>query len=118
LKELEPFGIKVIVIEPRGVGSNFLNNLKWTSKTSDPSFNSPYRSMQSSMSEYFKQWAQNVIHPSEVAKLILQAVTSENPDFRYVVGKDAATALESRRNMSDREFQDLIKKQIGLHSIT
>jgi NAD(P)-dependent dehydrogenase (short-subunit alcohol dehydrogenase family) len=111
--ELEPFGIKIIVIEPGGVGSNFLKNLKMSTKTSDP-LNSPYRSMQNSMSEYFKQWAQNLAHPSEVAKVILQAVTSDNPDFRYVVGKDAAMALESRRNMSDREFHDLIKKQINL----
>jgi len=111
--ELEPFGIKIIVIEPGGVGSNFLNNLKWASKMSD-SFNSPYRSMQTSMSEYFKRWAQNLTHPSEVAKVILQAVTSDNPDFRYVVGKDAAMALESRRSMSDREFHHSIKKQINL----
>jgi short-subunit dehydrogenase len=111
--ELEPFGIKIIVIEPGGVGSNFLKNLKWASKMSDP-LNSPYRSMQNSMSEYFKQWAQNLTHPSEVAKVILQAVTSDNPDFRYTVGKDAAMALESRRNMSDREFHNLIKKQINL----
>ncbi|HEY6886054.1 MAG TPA: SDR family oxidoreductase [Nitrososphaeraceae archaeon] len=111
--ELEPFGIKIIVIEPGGVGSNFLKNLKWASKMSDP-LKSPYRSMQNSMSEYFKQWAQNLTHPSEVAKAILQAVTSDNPDFRYVVGKDAAMALESRRSMSDREFHDLIKKQINL----
>jgi len=111
--ELEPFGIKVIVIEPGGVGSNFLKNLKMAAKTSDP-LNSPYRSMQNSISEYFKQWAQNLTHPSEVAKVILQAVTTDNPDFRYVVGKDAAMALESRRNMSDREFQNLIKKQINL----
>ena len=111
--ELEPFGIKIIVIEPGGVGSNFLKNLKMAEKTSDP-LNSPYRSIQSSMSEYFKQWAQNVTHPSEVAKVILQAVTSDNPDFRYVVGNDAKMTLESRRSMSDREFQDMIKTQINL----
>jgi short-subunit dehydrogenase len=111
--ELEPFGIKIIVIEPGGVGSNFLKNLKMSTKMSDP-VNSPYGSMQSSISEYLKQWAQNTMHPSEVAKVILQAVTSDNPDFRYVVGKDAAMALESRRNMSDREFQNLIKKQFNL----
>jgi len=69
------------------------------------------------MSEYFKQWAQNLTHPSEVAKVILQAVTTDNPDFRYVVGKDAAMALESRRNMSDSEFQNVIKKQINLQNI-
>ena len=86
-------------------------------KTSDP-FNSPYRSIQNSMSEYFKQWAQNLTHPSEVAKVILQAVTSDNPDFRYVVGNDAKMTLESRRSMSDREFQDMIKKQINLECVT
>jgi hypothetical protein len=63
--------------------------------------------------------AQNTTHPSEVAKVILEAVTSDNPDFRYVVGKDAATILEAtileaRKNMFDREFQNLIKKQSNL----
>jgi len=111
--ELEPFGIKIIVIEPGGVGSNFMKNLKMASKASDPS-NSPYGSIQNSISEYFKRWMQNTIHPSEVAKAILQAVTSDNPDLRYVVGKDAIMTLESRRTMSDREFQDMIKKQINL----
>ena len=111
--ELEPFGIKIIVIEPGGVGSNFLKNLKMATKTSDP-LNAPYRSLENRISEYFKQWSQNAIHPSEVAKVILQAVTSDNPDFRYVVGKDAAMALESRRNMSDKEFHDSMKKQINL----
>ena len=101
------------MIEPGGAASNFLKNLKMSTKLSDP-VNSPYGSMQSSMSEYLKQWAQNTKHPSEVAKVILQAVTSDDPDFRYVVGKDAAMALESRRNMSDREFQNLNKKQINL----
>jgi NAD(P)-dependent dehydrogenase (short-subunit alcohol dehydrogenase family) len=115
--ELEPFRIKIIVIEPGGVGSNFLKNLKTATKTSDP-LNAPYRSMENKISEYFKQWSQNAIHPSEVAKVILQAVTSDNPDFRYVVGKDAAMALESRKNMSDKEFHDSIKKQINLENVT
>jgi len=30
---------------------------------------------------------QNTIHPSEVAKVVLHAVTSDNPHFRYAVGK-------------------------------
>jgi NAD(P)-dependent dehydrogenase (short-subunit alcohol dehydrogenase family) len=111
--ELEPFGIKIIVIEPGGVGSNFMKNLKMASNASDPS-NSPYGSFQNSISEYFKQWLQSAIHPSEVAKTILHAVTSDNPEFRYVVGKDAMMTLESRKSMSDREFQGMIKKQINL----
>ena len=57
---------------------------------------------------------QNTIHPSEVAKVILQAVLSDNPDFRYVVGKDAAAILEARRSMPDREFQHFMKGQFNL----
>ena len=54
------------------------------------------------------------MHPSEVAKAILEAVTSDNPDFRYLVGKDVAMTMEARKNMSDVEFQDLIKKQFDI----
>jgi NAD(P)-dependent dehydrogenase (short-subunit alcohol dehydrogenase family) len=113
--ELEPFGIKIILIEPGAVGSNFWKNLKIASKTlSQNAADSPYKQIENNVSESFKQMEQNTIHPSEVAKVILQAVQSNNPDFRYVVGKDAATILEARRNLSDREFQSFIKKQFNL----
>ena len=60
------------------------------------------------------KWQQNTIHPSEVANVVLQAVLSDNPDFRYVVGKDAVAILEARKSMPDREFQNSIKKQLNL----
>ena len=116
--ELEPFEIKIILIEPGAIGSNFWKNLNMASKTSSGNNNnngdSPYRQLANSLSKSFKQMQQNTLHPSEVAKVILQAVISDNPDFRYVVGKDAATILEARRNMSDREFVNFIKKQLNL----
>jgi len=116
--ELEPFGIKIILIEPGAIGSNFWKNLKMASKTSSGNNNnnsdSPYRQLANSMSESFKQMQQNTLHPSEVAKVIVQAVMSDSPDFRYVVGKDAAMIIEARRNMSDREFVNFIKKQLSL----
>lgn len=111
--ELEPFGIKIILIEPGAVGSNFWKNLKRADKVPQ-STDSPYGQIENKMSEALKQIVQNTIHPSEVAKAILEAVTSDNPDFRYVVGKDATTILEARTSMSDREFQKLIKKQFNL----
>ena len=113
--ELEPFGIKIILIEPGAVGSNFWKNLKIASKTTSPdNIDSPYKQIVNNVSESFKQMEQNTIHPSEVAKVILQAVLSDNPDFRYVVGKDAAAILETRRSMHDREFQHFMKGQFNL----
>ena len=69
------------------------------------------------MFESFKKMEQNAICPSEVAKVILQAVIFDNPDFRYVVGKDAPAILETRRSTSDREFQNSMKKQFNLQNI-
>jgi F420-0:gamma-glutamyl ligase len=76
--------------------------------------NSPYSQMKIKLSESSKQIIQNAIHPSEVAKAILEAVTSDKPDFRYVVGQNASKIIEARKNMSDVEVRDLIKKQIGI----
>lgn len=111
--ELEPFGIKVILIEPGAVGSNFWKNLKMATKIGDPNI-SVYRKLENNISEALKQMVQNTIPSSQVAKVILQAVISDNPEFRYVVGEDAAMIIEARRNMTDREFQNLIKKQFNL----
>jgi hypothetical protein len=87
--------------------------LKVATKESDPNF-SPYRQIENNMSEVLKQMVQNTIPSSEVAKVILQAVTSDNPNFRYVIGKDAAMIIEARKNMSDSEFENLMKKQFNL----
>lgn len=58
------------------------------------------------------------MHPSEVAKVILQAITSDDPDFRFLVGNDTTMVIEARKNMSDREFRNLIKKQSGIDNNT
>ena len=115
--ELEPFGIKIILIEPGVIGSNFWKNIKTANKASSNP-NSPYIQLASTMSEAFKKIEQNAIHPSEVAKVILDAVTSDNPQLRYLVGKDAAALMEARKNMSDREFENLMKKQFGIQNGT
>jgi NAD(P)-dependent dehydrogenase (short-subunit alcohol dehydrogenase family) len=110
--ELEPFGIKIILIEPGAVGSNFWKNIKIAMLSSNT--NSSYTQLGNRMSKAFKEMEQNAIHPSEVAKTILDAVTSDNPQLRYVVGNDAARMMEARKNISDTKFGNLIKKQFGI----
>jgi short-subunit dehydrogenase len=110
--ELEPVGIKVILIEPEAVGSNFWKNIKIAKSSSD--FNSPYTQFGNKILKAYKQMEQNTISPSVVAKTILDAVTSNNPQLRYIVGEDAAKTLEARKNMPDNEFGDLIKKQFDI----
>ena len=90
--------------------------MKMPARASDPT-KSPYKRIENSISETLKQWRQNTINPSEVAKVIVQVVLADHPDFRYVVGKDTVMILETR-SISDREFQDLIRQQFNLQNIS
>ncbi len=110
--ELARFGIKIILIEPGAVVSNFWKSIKSAKKANNP--NSPYAQLASNVSKTFKKMEENAMHSSEVAKAVLDAVTSDNPRLRYVVGNDASKTLEVRKNMSDMEFGNLIKDQFNI----
>src|ERR1051325_7341824 len=42
--------------------------------------------------------------PEVVAKVVVQAITSESPKLRYTVGNDAASTIQARTTLSDTEF--------------
>lgn len=92
-----------------------MNSSVLAKKALDPQ--SPYSSLMQKVENGFKSMLENTSissPPEEVAKVILQAVTSENPQLRHAVGNDAATILPAKRNMSDADFSDFIKQQFHL----
>jgi hypothetical protein len=50
--------------------------------------------------------------PDVVAKVVLKAVTSENPSLRYLAGKDVQDWMEAKRSMSDEEFYKMMKQNL------
>ena len=117
--ELEQFGIKVILIEPGVIKTNFDNNLKIGKNVSSTSTavndrNSPYVDITEKRIAGFKPRFENGLPPIEVAKAILNAITSKNiqPELRYLVGNDALKLMEIRKNKSDREFRRLVMEGV------
>ncbi|PWU79085.1 MAG: short-chain dehydrogenase/reductase [Candidatus Nitrosopolaris wilkensis] len=108
--EVQQFGIKIILIEPGVVKSRFWDNLKMATKAQRS--DSPYLEMMQKTNAGFVSLLENGTPPEEVAKVILNAVTSEHPELRYVVGNDAATLMEARKNMTDAEFQKVVIRNI------
>ena len=105
--ELEPFGIKVVIIEPGVIRTNIMDSSIFAKKAQDPK--SPYFSLIQKVESNFKSMMENKSSPpEEVAKVILGALTSKNPQLRYTVGDDAATMIQARVNMSDNEFKKMI----------
>jgi NAD(P)-dependent dehydrogenase (short-subunit alcohol dehydrogenase family) len=110
--ELEPFGIKVILIEPGVIGSNFMKGSVLPKKALDPQ--SPYSELvqKVSVKTNSQHEDKNATQPEEVAKTIVQAISTEKPEFRYVVGIDAVGLLEARKTMPYSEFQKMIIQNI------
>jgi NAD(P)-dependent dehydrogenase (short-subunit alcohol dehydrogenase family) len=104
--ELEPFGIKVVLVEPGIIKTNFSHALVVAKKSQDPS--SPYSQMMQKVANMSSQLQQGGSTPDLVAKVVLDAVISENPNLRYLIGKDVEEWVKSRNSMSDAEFHKMI----------
>ncbi len=113
--ELEPFGIRVVIIEPGFIRTNIVNSSTSAQKALDPK--SPYFPLMQKVKNHFKSMIENASSsspPEDVAKVILQAITSKNPQLRYTVGNDAATIIQARMNMPDKEFRKMVIQNFSL----
>jgi NAD(P)-dependent dehydrogenase (short-subunit alcohol dehydrogenase family) len=93
--ELEPFGIKVILVEPGVIKTNIANGMVIAKKSQNP--NSPYSQLMQKMSTSFEHMLENASSPDLVAKVVLQAVTSKNPNLRHLAGKDVESWAANKR---------------------
>jgi NAD(P)-dependent dehydrogenase (short-subunit alcohol dehydrogenase family) len=107
--ELEPFGIKVVLIEPGAIRTNIVNSMVTAKKSQNP--NSQYSQLMENLVSHIEHSLETGSSPDVVAKVVLKAVTSENPNQRYLAGKDIETAMEAKRNMSDEEFHKMMKQR-------
>ena len=116
--ELEQFGINVILVEPGVIKTNFDNNLKIGKNISTAStandHDSPYADITEKRLAGFKPRFKNGTPAIEVARVILNAITSANipPELRYLVGNDAIKLMEIRKNKSDKEFRRLVMEGV------
>jgi len=107
--EIEPFGVRVVLVEPGFVRTNFSNVV--AKKSQSPT--SQYSKMTEKMTESFDKMKLNSSPPELVANVVLEAVTSKEPNLRYLAGKDVELWMEQKKNMSDKEFFDMIKQSLG-----
>jgi NAD(P)-dependent dehydrogenase (short-subunit alcohol dehydrogenase family) len=105
--ELGQFGIKVVLIEPGFIKTNFSNSMVIAKKAQDP--NSPYSQMMQRIQANSRKMAENASPVEVVSKAILQAVTSKSPNLRYLAGKDVESWAANKKAMSDTEFHDMIR---------
>jgi len=118
--ELQELGIFVILIEPGVVKTDFVKNLSigkqitalQNGSVETSTTNLPYTEMTRKRISSFKPRFEKGCSPKIVADTILEAVTSEKPKSRYLVGEDAFKLMEIRKNTSDEDFTGIVMNSV------
>lgn len=119
--EVEAFGVYVSLIEPGVIKTEFLNNMKIgqevvTSKNSNNI--SPYIELLQDRISSLKPRFEKGLPSSEVARIVLEAITSNKPKLRYLVGEDALKIIEKRKNTNDEEFDQFLMDSLLKRNIS
>lgn len=119
--ELAPFGIKVVLIEPGAIRTNIATNsmflpkkIKEQKQQYQSNDSSSYEEMTKSIMEKSKAAVANGSPPKVVSDIVLRAVMTEKPQWRYLAGADAEKLFETKTKMNDIEFEKFLHNLLGL----
>lgn len=109
--ELSPLGIRVKVIEPGGIKTDFSG--RSFDFANDPAL-VEYQPLVQALFNGFTPLMENASTPELIAETVHQAVTDGTDRLRYEAGADALELLAGRRAVDDATFFGNMKKQFGL----
>jgi NAD(P)-dependent dehydrogenase (short-subunit alcohol dehydrogenase family) len=110
--ELEPFGIKVVIVEPGVIRTNFMDGSVIAKKSQDP--NSPYSQIMQKIATGFEEMMKNASSPDLVAKVVLNAIRDKNSSLRYLAGNDVEAWLGGNRKIADEELYKMMKQDLKM----
>ncbi len=103
--EVASFGVKVVLIEPGFYKTGFESRTREQIQDTQNHRDSPYSRAYDRV-ETMLDWIERLApEPDAVAKAVVEAIESRNPNRRYVVGLDALATLATQPFMP-REFTD------------
>ncbi len=110
--ELNPFGIKLKLVEPGGYSTNLTTSPDlWVSVPEGSAYKSGVEKAKAAIMNMGNSSGQD---PQEVADTYYEAATDGSDTVRYVVGNDAQQILGARAGMNDVEFKNMIIQSMGL----
>ena len=107
--EMAPFGVDVVIIEPGVIKTNFLNPVKLSKKSES---DTAYSDITTKVVSGIKMMAEMGTPPKEVADAVVKSIKDDKPLPRYIVGNDASMFLEAKKNKTDIEFENYLKKEL------
>jgi NAD(P)-dependent dehydrogenase (short-subunit alcohol dehydrogenase family) len=90
--EMQPFGVKVVLIEPGSYKTNIWSTGKQVAEESLHS-HSPYQVYMQSIEKYIAEGENSFGDPKDVARKIAEIATMGNPDIRYPIGRGVKATI-------------------------
>ena len=112
--EVEPFGIKVVVVEPGGIKTEWADIA--AQKLREVSGDGPYGHQALPMAESMigRASRERQSPPELIADTIAKAVQARRPKTRYAVGFGARPMIFLRRLLPDRAFDRFMRLATGI----
>ncbi len=109
--ELHPFGIRVLLIEPGGFETAIENNRRLSRRFTE---GSPYMELEQRFEQSLTRLPGGGERgdAQEVAQTIYNAVYTDQPKLRYLVGQDAELIGGLRRQMDDDQFEQAMRQTL------
>ena len=110
--EIGHFGIRIHIVEPGGVETPFGDNRRLVGAAAGEE--SPYAEMVTQWEAAGQRLAPDgAAQPDAVASIIVDAIESGDK-FRYPATQDAEFVLSARKAMTDEQFEQAMRQQLGL----
>ena len=108
--EVKPFGIKVVVIQPGYIKTNFQDNAAQVSEGKEQL--DAYRGLNTAFRDFQRGNNDSGADPYAVASVIEKAITSDNPSARYAAPFSAKSYLLGKRLLGDRVLDSFMSRAL------
>lgn len=112
--EVRPFGVRVVLVEPGSVRTNFRATAVRESERFLADGASPYHRYAERFGRFIDRATPRSAPPERVARVIHRALTAQRPRARYVATADARLMLAIVRRLPDRKRDGLWARLLGL----
>jgi NAD(P)-dependent dehydrogenase (short-subunit alcohol dehydrogenase family) len=109
--EMQPFGVKVVLIEPGSYKTNIWSTGKQVAVESLHA-NSPYYDYMERIENYIFEGENNFGEPHEVARKITEIAGMKNPDLRYPIGQGVKSSIFMKNFLPWKLWEKVIIKRL------
>jgi NAD(P)-dependent dehydrogenase (short-subunit alcohol dehydrogenase family) len=108
--ELNPFGIRVKLVEPGVIKTDFVTRSLDTLKKEGLDI------YDETIRKFREAWSagRNASSPDMVADVIHHAATDGTDQLRYIAGDDAKMILDTRAKLSQEDYYAMVRQRLGL----